>query len=184
MTRFLTLPILYVLLAAVLALGGFATVQTLRLAHERTAHAETKQHHAEVLADLQAATARAATLSAEAEKAVRKREAAYRDQTQAADAAHAKDKADALAKKDRVIADLRAGTVQLQDWWRCPAVSAAGGDAAADLAGTAAGDDGHAELRAASLAEGVQDGASADAWIGWLQAELTATRAVCGAGAR
>lgn len=91
-----------------------------------------------------------------------------------------KEMADALAKRDSLVAGYRAGTVQLQSWWECPSVlPAASGAFGADPAAHGPGVDGAAALRAASLAEGVQDGAAADAWIHNLQAELSATRRAC-----
>lgn len=180
MTRFLTLPIFYGLLALVLLAGGLATVQTLHLAgartdvaDERAAHSKTKADHAEVLRDLAQRTATVATK-------VREREAEFLLQSAANDETHRKDKADAISKKDRVIADLRAGALQLQDWWRCEAAPA--GSRSADAATTAdtGGASRGADLRAAGAGALVQVGANADGRIRWLQTELIATREACG----
>jgi hypothetical protein len=134
---------------------------------------ELKADHAEVLRD-QANRALAVA------DAVRALQGIYLKASADAEQKFQQDKADAIAKKDRVIAGYRAGSLQLQDWWRCETPSAASDTADAAASAITGGDAGRADLRAASLAEGVQDGAVADAWIRWLQGELIATRATCG----
>lgn len=181
MTRFLTAPVVYGLLALVLLLGSAAGVQTLRLAraeaataHEQAAHSATKAQHAESAREL-------AEMTAAVARSVRALEATYSAESAAAADKFQREKANAIAKKDRVIADLHAGALQLQPWWECETAGIAGDLADPAITATPSGDVGRAELRAASLAEGVQDGAVADSWIRWLQAELIATRKAVGA---
>lgn len=158
------------LAAVLLVLWWAAILPRQQLAAERTAHAETKAAHAVLLRDLADMTAAVAIK-------VREREAQFTLAAADSDATYAKEKADALAAKDRVIADLRAGNVQLRHWWQdrsvsCPADAASPADPG--------GDAGNADLRAASAGRIVGAGKGADAWIGWLQRELTTTRALCG----
>lgn len=162
------------IIKACVALSVIAIIWVLKsgLDAERAAHAKTKAQHALVLQDL-------AEKTAAAERAARRVGEVYAAESAANRETFDKEKAHALAEKDRVIADLRAGRVQLRQWWR-PEVPACPGDSAQPA--TAAGGDAEvAELRAASTGRIVGAGAEADAWIGWLQRELTATRAVCGA---
>ena len=132
---------------------------------EAAAHKETRRANAVVLRELAdasaavAARAKAASSAYAAARAVNNRQ--Y-------------DKAvdDAKQARSDLVRAQRAGTVQLHDWWTCDRPGAGVGDAA----GLSGGQDGHADLRAESAAEDVQAGAEADAWIGWLQRELIATR--------
>lgn len=157
--------------AAVLAILWVAVVTPrLQLRDERAAHAETKSGHAAVLQDLAEKTAAVAIK-------VREREAQFALAASDSDATHAQEKADALAAKDRIIAGLRAGNLELRQWWQDRPVSCAA-DAAAEADPGA--DAERAELRAASAGRAIAAGAEADAWIGWLQRELTATRTACG----
>lgn len=179
MTRFLTTPVLYGLLALVALLGAAVGAQTLRLswaetreADERAAHAKTKSDHAEVLRDL-------AEQTAEVASKVREREAEFLRLSAANDETHRKEKARALASKDRVIADLRSGALQLQDWWRCE-VPAHGDSADAAASADSGGAPGGADLRAAGAGSLVQISAEADGRVRWLQSELIATRNACG----
>jgi hypothetical protein len=182
-TRFLTLPVMYVLLALVAVLGVATTVQTVRLSDAKAetadavaAHATTRADHAEVLRDLADRTAAVAAQ-------VRKREGEYLAASAAADETYRKEKARALSEKDRVIAGLRSGIVQLRDEWQ--ALACAPGDSADPAA--AAATDRYAELarlREEGAGAFVQDGIEADSWITWLQVELIATRTVCGVGIR
>ena len=179
--RFLTTPIFAALLAVILLLGGIAAKQHFTIAgletdvaNERAAHAATKAEGAEVLRDLAQRAATVATL-------VREREGQVQRDTAANDETHRKETSRALAEKDRLIADLRSGAVQLRDEWRCEVPAGAAGHhpdaaAAAGAGGEAAGFD----LRAQGAAAFIEDGAVADAWIRWLQVELIATRAACG----
>lgn len=170
MTRFLTAPILYALLALVLLASTAAGVQSYRLQAERAAHAGTRQSHAEVLRGLAEATAQVAL-------AVREREREFAATASANDTRYHQEKADALAAKDRVIDDLRRGALQLRDWWQAGPVSCPG-DAA--VAADSGGDAGAGELRAAGAGDLVQVGADADAARRWYITELIATRAACG----
>lgn len=170
MTRFLTLPILYALLAALMVAAGFAALQTLRLANETSAHLQTKVDHAKVLANLAELTARALA-------EVRARESQYRRDSESARRHFEQEKRDALDKKNRVIADLRSGALRLQSWWECPALPAAG-DAAAGAA--VPGADRSADLRNAGVGDLLRIGANADTLIRFHQLELLATRKACG----
>lgn len=191
MERFLTTPIFAVLLAIILLLGGLAGWQRFEIAHletaeanaraslsdERTAHANTKQHNADVLIELASQAAKVATL-------VREREQQYLIESAAADDKRRKEKADAIARKDAVIADLRAGRLQLRPEWQCqtPAAGGEGSAHVAEPASSAGGNAGLAAVREESAGAFVQDGRDADSWIVWLQTELIATRVACGVG--
>lgn len=80
---------------------------------------------------------------------------------------------DAKQARSDLAAALRRGDVQLQPWWQCGAAPGSDPGAAAALA---EGEDAAADLRAADTAATVEDADHADAWIGWLQDELTSTR--------
>lgn len=170
MTRFLTMPILYGLLAALIAAGAFATVQTLRLSSERTAHADTRTAHAKELREI-------ANLTRAASDEARRRERAHSTALADARATTTKEFTDALALKDRTAADLRAGNQRLRDEWQgCPATTAA----VPRDAGTRPPADAGADLRARGAASLVAAGAEADTWVRGLQRELSAAFALCG----
>lgn len=136
---------------------------------EVAAHQQTREGHAQVLRQL-------ADLTKAAQAEAKARAAAYTHYTAANDQRHQTEKAHALAAKDRVIADLRAGRERLHDWWT-PNLSCA-----ADAAAPAAADRQAAagELRAEGAGDLVQVAAEADADRAWYIAELIATRALCG----
>lgn len=140
--NFLTAPFLYGLAIAALLLGLFAGVQTYRLSGERTAHAQTKAEHAEVLQNI-------ANLTAKAVAEARAIERGWAAQFAEADKIHQWELSYAQDTADRTVADLAAGNLRLQKQWRgCEAAarvpnSATGAgqpDAAADLRNTGAGD--------------------------------------------
>lgn len=135
---------------------------------EKSAHQQTREDNARVLRGL-------ADLTKRAQQEAKDRAKTYAEDAAANDTKNRTEMAHALAAKDRVIADLRARRLELLDFWT-PAVSCPG-DAAAPAFAIREAE--YAGLREQSLAEGVQDGAHADAWIGWLQRELTTTRAAC-----
>jgi hypothetical protein len=84
----------------------------------------------------------------------------------------AKEKADALASRDRVIADLRTGALRLRNHWTCPAgVPAAGTPTAAGRSDAAA------DLRAAGAGDLVRLGADADRLLRACQRVIEADRA-------
>lgn len=190
MDRFLTTPILYSLLALAGLFGLTTAWQTVRLAHaetaaaqartdtqaEKAAHAETKAEHAQVLQGLAERTAQVAAL-------VRAQDATYLAESAAADARNRKEIANALAKKDAVIADLRAGRMQLRQEWQCevPLISTSGDRTKPESEAAASGNAGYARVREESAGELVQIGALADTQVRWLQGELVATRARCAA---
>lgn len=165
----LTTPIMYALLGAAVIAGGVATVQTVRLSDEKADHAKTKQDNADVLRNL-------AELTAKAAQDLRAREQQYARDSRQALTDHQKDKANALAKKDGVIDQLRSRVLKLRDIWTCsvPATSAGG---ARSIAGR---DDDAADLRAAGAGDLVRIFADADGHVRWLQSELVATRKACG----
>lgn len=157
--------------------GHSAGVESMQddLQAEKALHQATIAEHAQVLRQYAERAAHVADLARQAQTTfIQDRDTAARK--------HEQELAHAAAEKNRLIAGYRAGAVQLQPWWECPSVlPAAGGFAGAGAAGGGPETDGAALLRAASLAEGVQDGIAADAWIRNLQTELTATRKACGA---
>lgn len=86
----------------------------------------------------------------------------------------------AKANSDRLVADLRAGNVKLQDRWHaCVAASVV-----PSPAGSAGADDAGSRLRAegegsvlGDIADQVRDADEADAWIKYLQSVVRADRA-------
>lgn len=135
------------------------------LDQERRDHRVTKGYYAQILKDAAARAQHVADLARAASEAVR-RDRAETDQrfTEQADAS--------TREIDDLRRHLRAGDVQLQPWWSCPATGPEPGDAAA-LAG---GQDAAADLRLEGALAHVADADHADRWIGWLQDELTSTR--------
>jgi len=132
---------------------------------EVAAHVATRKEHAAVLADLAAKTKAVADAVAAAN-------ALYKTDRAANDATHAEELARAQSTRSATVRALRAGTVQLQDHWTGYQPFGAPGAAFA----AAGGQDGYADLRFQGAAEDVEAGDEADAWIGWLQRELIATR--------
>lgn len=133
--------------------------------------AEVRAEHAESSREL-------ADMTAEVARQVREREAQYNTDSAAAADQFQKDKTDALSKRDAVIAGLRSDNLRLRQWWRPQAVSCASDAATEADPGRDAED---AERRATGAGDLVRIAAESDAWVSWLQAELIATRAVCGA---
>lgn len=136
-----------------------------KAAAEATAHQATKQAHAEVMTRLAALTKAVAV-------AVKAADAKYKTDRAANDATHNEELARAKSNRSVTVRALRTGALQLQDHWTGYQPFGASGAAFA----AAGGQDGYADLRFQSAAEDVQAGADADAWIGWLQRELIATR--------
>lgn len=156
--------------------GHAAGVESMQndLQAEKALHQATIAENAQVLRQYAERAAHVADLARQAQTIF------IQDRADAA-RRHEQELAHAAAEKNRLIAGYRAGAVQLQPWWECPSVlPAAGGFAGAVAAGRGPEADAGAVLRAASLAEGVQDGIAADAWIQNLQSELMATRKACG----
>lgn len=165
MTRFLTAPIMYALLAALVATGGFAAWQTYQLATERSAHKTTKLEHAQVLSDLAEAT-RKALIEARA------REREHTETMARIGATHQEELTRVQTEYDGLVRDLRAGVVRLQDRWAgCPAAS---GVPAAGASGPGA--DAGADDRAASAARIVRAAAECDAQVRGLQSIIRADR--------
>lgn len=136
---------------------------------EVAAHDQARKGHARVLRRL-------ADLTEAARQEAKARATAYATDTAANDKRHKMETDHALAAKDRVIADLRAGRERMHDWWT-PNLSCA--DAAADQA-TSGREAEAGQLRAEGAGDLVQVAAEADADRAWYIAELIATRALCG----
>ncbi|MBH1591222.1 hypothetical protein I5U77_01965 [Stenotrophomonas maltophilia] len=133
---------------------------------EKAAHQAALKAHAAVLDGLAKATAETAAKARAAALAL------AHDRTDNDDR-YDKKVDDAKQARNDLAAALRRGDVQLQPWWQCGAAPGSNPGAAAALA---EGEDAAADLRAADTAATVEDADHADAWIGWLQDELTSTR--------
>lgn len=133
---------------------------------EQAAHHAALKAHAAVLEGLAKATAETAAKARAAALAL------ANDRTDNDDR-YDKKVDDAKHARDDLAAALRRGDVQLQPWWQCGSATGSDPGAAAALA---EGEDAAADLRAADTAATVEDADHADAWIGWLQDELTSTR--------
>lgn len=165
MTRFLTAPIMYALLAALVAAGGFGIWKTVQLANERSAHKTTKLEHAAGLANLAAATRKALVEA-------RARERQHSETMARIGAAHQQELTRVQADHDRLVDDLRTGIVRLQQRW-------AGCPAAAGVPGTGAsgpGADAGARDREASAGRIVRAAAECDAQVRGLQSIIRADR--------
>lgn len=102
---------------------------------------------------------------ADAARQARAIEAAQKKAMADAAAKYAKDKADALAAKNRVIDDLRSGALRLRKEWRgCQAASGAAGSSDGGQAG-----DGLSDLQAESAGRIIGIAAEADAQVKYLQ---------------
>lgn len=155
------------------SMGGPLAEARAATSNAKAAHQADLAAHANVLRDQAERAAQVADLA-------RRAQTTYMEDRVAAAHRHEQELSHAVAEKERLIASHRAGAVQLQPWWECPSVlPAAGGFTSAGAASGGLEVDAGAAVRAASLAEGVQDGLAADAWIHNLQAELTATRNAC-----
>lgn len=133
---------------------------------EQAAHQAALKAHAAVLDGLAKATADSAAKARAAALALADERADNDDR-------YNKKVDDAKQARSDLAAALRRGDVQLQPWWQCGAAPGSDPGAAAALA---EGEDAAADLRAADTAATVEDADHADAWIGWLQDELTSTR--------
>lgn len=105
--------------ALVLAVAAAGT-QTVRLSNARTAHAETRAAHAQVLQTLAERTARAATAAQSVQQALQRSVAAI-------DTQHSLEKTDALADNETRRAADRPGAGRLRIPAVCPGPSAAPG---------------------------------------------------------
>lgn len=87
------------------------------------------------------------------------------------------EKQDAIAQRDAVIADLRAGTVRLRQRFRCPVPAApAGGPAGTSAGGDAAGDRGLSDADAEFLVRFAGDADNVARQLGACQAVIRADR--------
>lgn len=165
--NFLTAPVLYALLGVAGIAGVTAGVQTVRLANEQAAHADTKRQAAETLAHLADLTAKAAT-------AVRARETEVRGLLDASNEYREQGIAHAVESQQKLVADLRDGTRRLQQQWAgCRTAAAVPGDAGAEP-----GADGGADLRAESAGRIARAGDDADVQVRGLQAYARACQAL------
>lgn len=165
--KFLTAPVMYGLLAALIAALLFAGIQSYRLNSERTAHAVTKAGHAEVLRKLAEATAKAAN-------AARRREAEVNAILAESENIRQEDVANAIENEKRIVADLRAGNLRLREQWAgCQSRATVPGDA-----GPIGGVDAGAELRREAAGRVVRVGDDADAHVTGLQAYARACMAL------
>lgn len=119
-------------------------------------------------ADTAAALVDLANLRTAASEAARQAEHDKAEELAAIADQYEQEKADALASKDRVIADLRAGVLKLRDDWQCPAVPGpAPGPGGRDAA---------AQRPAEAVARVLRIGAEADAQLRACQAIVQAYR--------
>lgn len=139
---------------------------------EVTAHKATKAEHARVMSDLaEKIAAVAAKAKAASDKLAEDRKANDDRYDKAVDRAK-------RAESDLARA-LRRGAVQLRPEWTCDSPGSGTGSPAA----AAGRQDAAAGLRYAGAAGLIGGADRCDAWIGWLQRELTSTRqAVIAAG--
>lgn len=152
--------------AAVVALLWWAAVAPrIALSEERAAHAATKADHAE-------AEAVAAGAIARFEQQAREMEHRHAADMERIGREHLEQLTNAQAESDRLVADLRAGTVRLQERWRGCGAST---DVPDPLAGTAA-PDAAAIDREESASRIVRAAAECDAQVRGLQAVIRADR--------
>jgi len=158
-------PYLALGLVALLLCGGWYYGHTRYAAGELAGNTKVAQltaQHAQQLQHL-------AELSAAAADAARDAEHRQAQAIAAIGARYEQDKTHAKEQADRVIADLRAGTLRLRQQWTCAPA------AAAQVPGAAAGTgrtDGDAELRATGAGDLVRLAAQCDAQVRGLQAAL------------
>ena len=148
---------------AIVWVGLLAVVFAISSAHYREQRNEARKEYAAHLAADKAALDKARQDAAAAE--LRQKQAMA-----AAAADYEKDKAHALAAQNRVIADLRAGTLKLRAQWR--GCLASPGTADRPEAG-----DGAADLRSESAGRIVRAAADADAQVKYLQGLILAAPA-------
>lgn len=154
--NFLTTPILYGLGGLALVLGLTAGVQTMRLNHAKTNHAQT-------MAKIAEAAAESARLARETEQRHGAIMGAVAQQ-------HQEDLQHAQATYDATVFDLRSGAIRLQDRWGC-----------ADLSRVNTGPgltDGQADDRSESAARIVRAAQECDSQVLGLQAVVIGDRAV------
>lgn len=153
MTRFLTAPIMYALLAIIAGLGIFAGLQTFRLSAEKLSHQTDLTKNANVLRDL-------AQLTAKAAEDYRALEHDGETATNTARGEVLKELTDEKAKNALLAADVAAGKRRMREFWSsqsCPTAAVPNPDAA-DGAGAS-----RAELQGAAVERiaGIGDACSA-----------------------
>lgn len=153
-------------LALVIALGVFASVQTLRLSSTQGELTDVKAASKAFQDKMIALTARAATLAAQAR-------VEYHEASARAESAYTAGRESAIEYQNTVVSDLRNGNLRLRNGWQACMSAAPSVQAPA---GSAKGPDGPAEVQAEAFGRVLRVGADADVQVTWLQAELLATR--------
>lgn len=136
---------------------------------------EAKAQHAEALAQ------RDADIAHERERATIRVLAAERRHAEAVDAlaqTYEREKADAQARADAVVADLRAGNLRLHQRWEAARATA---DLVSGVAAAARSTDDGADDRASSASRIVRAAALCDSQVRGLQALVREDRKTCGA---
>lgn len=157
-------------LAVLLTLGIWYYGHTRYAAGELTGNTKVAQltaQHAQQLQHL-------AELSAQASEAARAAEQAQAAGFAALAAQYEQDKTHAKELANRVIADLRAGTLRLRQQWTCP--TAATTTEVPGSAASASQPDGNAQLRAKDSGDLVRIGAECNAQVQRLQQALKVDR--------
>lgn len=152
--------------AIALVLLATAGIQTVRL---KTTQASYDGYKDKVIT----ATAKAQVAAQKAQEAAAVAREAYYWKSAEAENNYESGRESAIHAQETMLADLRAERVGLRrEWQSCLSRSAQGGD----IGPNSGQDDEDADLRQQSASRVFGYGDQADLWIGWLQAELTATR--------
>ncbi len=147
--KFLTMPVMYALIAIAVAALAFGGVQSYRLANAKAKHSQTLTKIAE--------------LTRIASEKVRLFEQHHAAALDAVAKQHQEDLRNAQATYDRTVADVRSGALILQNRWSCPAANVP------RVAAGAGEPDGAADDRAESAARIIQAAAECDAQVRGLQ---------------
>jgi hypothetical protein len=164
--------------AGLLVLFGIFRHHYIAVGVERE-HGKTVKEHAALVAlqgQFKAYRQQAEDAAKKATSAAKAAEKAQANSFAAAAVQLKKDQANAIAKKDRVIRDLRSGALQLRPEWTCPATASAGH--LPEAAGSTGIRDATAELRAAGAGSIVRIAADADAQVTALQSIVLACQGV------
>lgn len=162
----ITGPVVYALGALCLLLGITAGVQSMRLAREQTAHADTRATNAQVLQRLAESTAAVARKAQESAQA-------FAVAHSANEQAYQKGIDDGKAAHTALVAGLLDRSIRLQQHWEAATATAG---LAGEVAAAAGGSDEAAHLRAESAGRIIGNADQCDNDIRWFQAELIATR--------
>jgi hypothetical protein len=130
MVKFLTLPVMYALLALVVGIGVFAGVQTVRLANANAAAAKVESKLTTANADLDKIAARANA----AEKQLSAADQEFRTEQSRREALYEQEKKNAYDKGLAYGRSIAAGDLRLRDVWTDHACPTSGEtDGAADV---------------------------------------------------